>query len=171
MRIRRMQFNPDLAAPVAQLIASLHALTELHLDGDVEWVAGAFRAAPSLRQMTLNCSNCFAPNPGIREIMIECSAALTIEHCDESSIAMVCAGLDDTTSLTDLTLSLDVSWYDDAHTAVERNSTLVRFVGYFEPYRESNRTLPDLLAVYLQSLRQNPRLKFLSLRPNPTFFL
>jgi len=130
-----VEFEPDVAAEVTQLIASLHALTELHVDGDVEWVVDALRAAPSLRQLTLHYPSCRASHPGIREIMIECSAALTRTGCGEDVIATVCAGLEDTTSLTDLTLSLvdgsPASAVSAVHESVQRNSTLVRFVGYF----------------------------------------
>ena len=68
--------------------------------------------------------------------MIECSAALTRTGCGEDVIATVCAGLEDTTSLTDLTLSLvdgsPASAVSAVHESVQRNSTLVRFVGYFD---------------------------------------
>ena len=178
MRFSPVHFEPDVPVPaqVTQLIGSFHALTEMHVDRNVEWVADALRAAPSLRQMTLNYPFCKASHPGIREIMIECSAALTITGCGEDVIAMVCAGLEATTSLTDHSLSLvvrsDTSAVSSVLESLQRNSTLVRFVGYFNNDSVGDcLRLPNLLVGYLQSLRHNHKLKFLILRPSTDVFL
>ena len=48
--------------------------------------------------------------------MVACSAALTIRFSQKANINLLCAGLEDATSLTDLTHSLCDSSVDESHT-------------------------------------------------------
>ena len=106
--------------------------------------------------------------------MVACSAALTIRFSQKANINLLCAGLEDAASLTDLTHSLCDSSVDESHTpnileSLQRNSSLVRFALELDLLPEGATTITTrLLAVdsvlaYLRSLRRNGNLKVFSL--------
>ena len=187
MRLVRVNVDPGTAERVTQLFSCLHALQELHALTEnprfyinVDWVEHALRAAPSLRSVTLDLSGSTFQQHSqqhshrwLRESMVESSAALTIRFWRNDDIDVVCAGLEDATSLTDLTLSLDFSTMSSIPAileSVQRNASLVRFalVCDCDTYRSS--ATVDSLRAFFRNLRRNGRLKILSLRRHDNYF-
>ena len=175
----RVDVKPDAAEQVTQLFSRFHALKELQCYENVDWVENALRAAPTLRKVTVDfgvSENQHYSHSCLRNIMVACSAALTIRFRHKHLIDILCAGLEDATSLTDLTLSLRYTNYDMSDTAailesLQRNSSLVRvalernFVSLTA--NEATKSFLEVksLLEYIRTLRRNGSLKFLSLHP------
>ena len=171
IRVNAEPGEPGTAAQVTQLFSRLHALTELEI-AECELVGHALRAAPSLRQVTVDLvwlgprQNC---HRFLLDIIGSCSAAFTIRSCKKSHVPILCAGLEASATLTDLTLSQGNGYFDKTDTAailesLQRNSILVRFALDLILSATAAEQVAEPLLAYLRNLRRNERLKILSLR-------
>ena len=169
----------DAAARATQLVSRLPALTELEIYDIGDWVVHALRAAPLLQKVMVDLGPAWRSrdsHKGLRDIMIACSAALTIQLGAMSDLDHVFAALEDAKSLTDLTLDLkngdcDISANLKPMESLQRNSSRVRFALELnlgparakQSLQRAKQTAASLQA-FLQSLRRNESLQIYSLR-------